>query len=193
MMSLTISNKLRKKKTLTQIRPRTKKQLCTDMSQIDKQGQGKHHEPLMIIVAHALMFDCVPLGGPSVTRRQVQLFNNRREKSCSIFFRFVGICRGIQIHPVQIVQVLTKQAVLLTAEHTAGLQANILLLMKKASYVYFVRAEIIKIIFCTLNQIKILANVKFDCFILVPVNIKMEVHINQVSRGIFLTQAYHVF
>ena len=128
-----------------------------------------------------------------MTRRQVQLFNNRREKSCSIFFRFVGICRGIQIHPVQIVQVLTKQAVLLTAEHTAGLQANILLLMKKASYVYFVRAEIIKIIFCTLNQIKILANVKFDCFILVPVNIKMEVHINQVSRGIFLTQAYHVF
>lgn len=54
------------------------------MSQNGKQGQGKHHEPLMIIVAHKLMFDFVPRGGPSVTRRQVQLFNNGREKSCSI-------------------------------------------------------------------------------------------------------------
>lgn len=109
------------------------------------------------------------------------------------FCRFVGICRGIQIQPVRIVQVLTKQAALLTAEHTAGLQANILLLMKNASYVYFVRAEIIKIMFCTLNQIKILANAKFDCFVLVSANIKRELHINQVSRDIYLTQAYHVF
>lgn len=45
-----------------------------------------------------------------------------------------------------------KKGCIIKTKHTAGLQAKILLLMKNTSHVYFVRQEIIQIIFCTLNQ-----------------------------------------
>lgn len=53
--------------------------------------EGKHFEPLMIIVAHTLQFDFVPCEGPSVTRKQVLLFNNGKEESRSI----LKVCRDL--------------------------------------------------------------------------------------------------
>lgn len=84
-----------------------------------------------------------------------------------------------------------KKGCIIKTKPTAGLQASILLLMKNASYVYFVQEEMIKIIICTLNRIKNISvvNTKCDYFVRVSVNINSQVLAQQVIQSIFLAQA----
>lgn len=113
-------------------------------------------------VCHYCVFHCF-LAGPWVVRPPALIKGRRNHAQ---FCRFVWICRGIQIQLCRYYKFLKKTpAALLTSECTAGLQANILLLIKNASYVYFMMMRgnriTTKILFC----IVLVVCVKNDCMV----------------------------